>query len=77
MRGKFRIEDPTVSGNQDGYDETVDLWYASQNASEIQPTTNIRTAMIPAMMTGITHFIIKSGRRTDMAEMPTPDLAVP
>jgi hypothetical protein len=34
-------------------------------------------AMIPAIMTGTTHFIIKSGRRMDMAEIPTPDLAVP
>ena len=30
-----------------------------------------------AMMTGTTHFIIKSGRRTDVAATPTPDLAVP
>jgi hypothetical protein len=29
------------------------------------------------MTTGITHFIIRSGRRTAMAEIPTPDLAVP
>lgn len=34
-------------------------------------------AMIPAIMTGTTHFIIKSGRKTDIAEIPTPDLAVP
>jgi len=34
-------------------------------------------AIIPAMTTGITHFIIRSGRRTAMAEIPTPDLAVP
>jgi len=33
--------------------------------------------MIPAMITGTTHFIIKSGRSTDMAEIPTPDFAVP
>ena len=37
----------------------------------------VLTAMIPAMITGTTHFIIRSGRRTDMAEMPTPDFAVP
>ena len=35
------------------------------------------TAMIPAMTTGTQHFIIKSGRKTDIAEMPTPDFAVP
>ena len=34
-------------------------------------------AIIPAMITGTTHFIIKSGRKTDIAEIPTPDLAVP
>lgn len=37
----------------------------------------VRTAMIPAMITGTTDFIIRSGRRTDMAAMPTPDFAVP
>jgi hypothetical protein len=36
-----------------------------------------RTAMIPAIMTGTTDLIIRSGRRTDMAAMPTPDFAVP
>jgi hypothetical protein len=34
-------------------------------------------AIIPAMITGTTHFIIKSGLRTAIAEIPTPDLAVP
>jgi hypothetical protein len=34
-------------------------------------------AIIPAIMTGTTHFIIRSGLRIDMAEIPTPDLAVP
>ena len=34
-------------------------------------------AMIPAMTTGMTHFINRSGRSTAMAEIPTPDLAVP
>jgi hypothetical protein len=34
-------------------------------------------AIIPAIITGTTHFIIKSGRNTDMAEIPTPDFAVP
>ena len=29
------------------------------------------------MMTGTTHFIMRSGRRTAMAEIPTPDFAVP
>jgi hypothetical protein len=36
-----------------------------------------RTAMIPAMTTGMIHFIIKSGRRTPIAAIPTPDLEVP
>lgn len=36
-----------------------------------------RTAMIPAMTTGMIHFIIRSGRRTPIAAIPTPDLAVP
>lgn len=35
------------------------------------------TAMIPAMTTGMMHFIMRSGRRTPIAEIPTPDLAVP
>ena len=34
-----------------------------------------RMAMIPAMMTWTTHFI-RSGRKTDMAEMLMPDFAV-
>lgn len=33
--------------------------------------------MIPAMTTGIMDFIINSGRITDMAAIPVPDLAVP
>lgn len=33
--------------------------------------------MIPAMTTGMIHFMISSGRMTDMAAMPTPDFAVP
>lgn len=33
--------------------------------------------MIPAMMTGTTHLISKSGRRTPIALIPTPDLEVP
>lgn len=33
--------------------------------------------MIPAMTTGMMHFIMRSGRRTPIAAMPTPDLAVP
>ena len=68
---------PTVSRDQNGDNETVYLQYTGKNASDHQTATNLRTAMIPAMMTGITHFIIKSGRRTAMAEIPTPDLAVP
>ena len=35
------------------------------------------TAMIPAMTTGMMHFIMRSGRRTPMAAIPTPDLDVP
>ena len=34
-------------------------------------------ARIPAMTTGMIHFMISSGRITDMAAIPTPDLAVP
>lgn len=33
--------------------------------------------MIPAMTTGMMHFIMRSGRRTPMAAIPTPDLEVP
>jgi hypothetical protein len=33
--------------------------------------------MIPAMMTGTTFLMIKSGRRTPIDAIPTPDLAVP
>lgn len=33
--------------------------------------------MIPAITTGMTDFMISSGRMTAMAEMPVPDLAVP
>ena len=33
--------------------------------------------MIPAMTTGTVDFKISSGRMTPIAEMPTPDLAVP
>ena len=67
----------TVTGDQDGDDETVDLTCGA--LSEVARGTDevARTAMIPAMITGTTHFIMRSGRRTDMAEMPTPDFAVP
>ncbi len=34
-------------------------------------------AMIPAMTTGMTDFIMNSGLRTADADMPTPALAVP
>ena len=34
-------------------------------------------AMIPAMTTGMTLFMMNSGRITAMAEMPQPDFAVP
>lgn len=34
-------------------------------------------AMIPAMTTGMIHFMISSGLMTDMAAIPVPDLAVP
>lgn len=34
-------------------------------------------AMIPAITTGITDFMINSGRMTAIAEIPVPDLAVP
>jgi len=33
--------------------------------------------MIPAMTTGTIHFIMRSGRRTPIAAIPTPDLEVP
>jgi hypothetical protein len=33
--------------------------------------------MIPAMMTGTTFLMIRSGRRTPIDAIPTPDLAVP
>jgi len=33
--------------------------------------------MIPAIMTGTMFLTIRSGRRTPMAEIPTPDFAVP
>lgn len=33
--------------------------------------------MIPAMTTGTMHFIMRSGRRTPIAAIPTPDLEVP
>lgn len=34
-------------------------------------------AMIPAMTTGMMDFMISSGRITDIAAIPVPDLAVP
>jgi hypothetical protein len=34
-------------------------------------------ARIPAMTTGMMDFMISSGRITDMAAIPVPDLAVP
>ena len=34
-------------------------------------------AMIPAMITGMTDFMINSGLRTADAEIPTPAFAVP
>lgn len=34
-------------------------------------------AIIPAMTTGMMDFMINSGRITDMAAIPVPDLAVP
>lgn len=34
-------------------------------------------AMIPAIMTGTVFLISKSGLRTQVAQIPTPDLAVP
>ena len=68
----------TVSGDQDRDDEAVDL---SELVRGQVPTTTDQqggpTAMIPAMTTGTTHFIIRSGRSTDIAETPTPDFAVP
>lgn len=33
--------------------------------------------MIPAITTGMIDFMINSGRITDMAAIPVPDLAVP
>ena len=65
----------TFSGDQYRNDEAVNL-------TGVEPAYTTadhfaHTAMIPAMMTGTTHFIMRSGRSTDMAEMPTPDFAVP
>lgn len=40
-------------------------------------TTNPQIAIIPAMTTGMMDFMINSGRITDIAAMPVPDLAVP
>ena len=40
-------------------------------------TTRPQIAMIPAMTTGITDFMMNSGFMTAMAEIPQPDLAVP
>lgn len=37
----------------------------------------ILTAMIPAIITGTIHLIKRSGRKTPMAEIPTPDFDVP
>lgn len=34
-------------------------------------------AIIPAMTTGMTDFMISSGRITDIAAIPVPDFAVP
>ena len=34
-------------------------------------------AMIPAIMTGTIHLMSRSGRRTPIALIPTPDLEVP
>lgn len=67
----------TIAGNEDGYDETVDLGKWTSVTTWISNANATLTAMIPAMITGMTHFIMRSGRRTDMAEMPTPDFAVP
>ena len=65
----------TVAGDEDGHDETVNL--DPRVSERIAVAGKIAlTAMIPAMITGITHLIMRSGRRTDMAEIPTPDLAV-
>lgn len=44
---------------------------------EETPECTRRTPMIPAMTTGMEHLIIRSGLRTAIAEMPTPDFAVP
>lgn len=60
--------------------ETTNPYYFINPSSDRTLNCRVATltmAIIPAIMTGTTHFIIKSGRRTAMAEIPTPDLAVP
>ena len=68
----------TVCGDEHRDDEAVDL-RTRAFSSRMRRDGRVEglTAMIPAMMTGTTFFIMRSGRRTAIAEMPTPDLAVP
>lgn len=50
---------------------------ACLHPSSVRSASVALTAMIPAMTTGTIHFIIKSGRNTPMAAIPTPDFDVP
>ena len=77
QRSKMTISQRTVTGNEDRHDETVNLQMQRVSRRQQGKTYDEHTAMIPAITTGTEHFIIKSGRRTDMAEIPTPDFAVP
>lgn len=60
----------TVTRNEHTNNETVNL--RRQQAPALT-----RTAIIPAITTGMIHLISRSGRSTPIAEIPTPDLAVP
>lgn len=77
-----------LDGTRDehGHDEAVNL--QASPTRRVSPVCSFQsdttpedprglTAMIPAMTTGMMHFIIKSGLRTPMAAMPTPDFDVP
>jgi hypothetical protein len=73
VQGHRRLE---VTRDEDGHDEAV-LGSVREQLGDAD-TRQLRTIpMIPAMTTGMVHLISRSGRRTPMAEIPTPDLAVP
>jgi hypothetical protein len=57
--------------------DTTSPYYRTMSDRTKERRRKQTIAMIPAMMTGTTHFIMRSGRRTAIAEIPTPDLAVP